>query len=122
MRSFARRAARLIQRRARVGTIAPRELSELLNTGESVIVIDVREPFEWNIGRIPTARLMPLDTIPEAAHQLDRDDDIIVYCHHGSRSDAAAHDLVDAGFRRVRNLVGGIDRWSREVDPRVPRY
>jgi adenylyltransferase/sulfurtransferase len=110
------------RQRARVETIAPRELSSLLNAGESVTVIDVREPYEWNIGRIPTARLMPLDTIPHAADALDRNADIVVYCHHGSRSDAAARELLDAGFHRVRNLIGGIDRWSQEVDPRVPRY
>lgn len=104
------------------GTITPRDLSTLLNRGEPVVVVDVREPYEWSIGRIPTARLMPLATLPDAAQQLDRESDVVVYCHHGSRSDMAAHDLVAAGFRRVRNLVGGIDRWSREVDPRVPRY
>jgi sulfur-carrier protein adenylyltransferase/sulfurtransferase len=106
----------------RVEPIAPRDLSSLLNAGEPVTVIDVREPYEWNIGRIPTARLMPLDTMPEAAESLDRESDVVVYCHHGARSDAAARALLDIGFRRVRNLIGGIDRWSREVDPRVPRY
>jgi molybdopterin/thiamine biosynthesis adenylyltransferase/rhodanese-related sulfurtransferase len=105
-----------------VGMISPRELSSLLNNGEAVTIIDVREPYEWNIGRIPTARLMPLGSMPDAADAIDRDSDIIVYCHHGVRSDLAAQDLVDVGFRHVRNLIGGIDRWSREVDPRVPRY
>jgi adenylyltransferase/sulfurtransferase len=105
-----------------VGTISPRELSSLLNNGEAITVIDVREPYEWNIGRIPTARLMPLGSMPDAANAIDKDSDVVVYCHHGVRSDLAAHDLVDVGFRHVRNLVGGIDRWSREVDPRVPRY
>ncbi|MEO9038344.1 MAG: molybdopterin-synthase adenylyltransferase MoeB [Gemmatimonadaceae bacterium] len=104
------------------GTIVPTDLSNSLNTGESVVLIDVREPDEWAIGRIPSARLMPLGTMPEAADALDRAADIVVYCHHGSRSHAAAHMLVEAGFTHVRNLVGGIDRWSREVDPRVPRY
>jgi adenylyltransferase/sulfurtransferase len=65
---------------------------------------------------------MPLGSMPDAADSIDRNSDIVVYCHHGVRSDLAAHDLVDVGFRRVRNLIGGIDRWSREVDPRVPRY
>ena len=105
-----------------VETIDPRDLSRALSQGESVVVIDVREPVEWNIGRIPSARLMPLGTIPGAAIELDRDAQIVVYCHHGSRSDAAAHALLRAGFTNVRNLVGGIDRWSREVDPSVPRY
>jgi adenylyltransferase/sulfurtransferase len=105
-----------------VGTIEPRELSSLLNAGESVVVIDVREPYEWNIARIPGARLMPLDTIPEAATGLDHEANIVAYCHHGVRSAMAARDLLAAGFRHVRNLVGGIDRWSRDVDPRTPRY
>jgi adenylyltransferase/sulfurtransferase len=65
---------------------------------------------------------MPLGTMPGAADAIDRNSDIVVYCHHGVRSDLAAQDLVEVGFRRVRNLVGGIDRWSREVDPRVQRY
>jgi molybdopterin/thiamine biosynthesis adenylyltransferase/rhodanese-related sulfurtransferase len=105
-----------------VDTILPNALSSLLNAGESVVVIDVREPWEWAIGRIPSARLMPLGTLPGAADALERDADIIVYCHHGARSEAAAYQLLDAGFRRVRNLTGGIDRWSRDVDPRVRRY
>jgi sulfur-carrier protein adenylyltransferase/sulfurtransferase len=105
-----------------VDTILPNALSTLLNAGESVVVVDVREPYEWAIGRIPSARLMPLGTLPEAAVALDRDADIVVYCHHGARSEAAAYQLLDAGFRRVRNLTGGIDRWSRDVDPRVRRY
>jgi len=112
-----------IRREAAIaGTILPRELSSLLNHGEAITVIDVREPYEWNIGRIPTARLMPLGSMPDAAEGIDRDSDIVVYCHHGVRSDLAAQDLVEVGFRHVRNLIGGIDRWSREVDPRVPRY
>ena len=109
-------------RPAVVETILPQALSTLLNAGESVVVIDVREPYEWAIGRIPTARLMPLATIPDAAHGVDRDANVIVYCHHGARSEAAAYELLAAGFRRVRNLTGGIDRWSRDVDPRVRRY
>lgn len=105
-----------------VGTISPKELSSLLNNGEAITIIDVREPYEWNIGRIPTARLMPLGSMPGAADAIDRKSDIVVYCHHGVRSDLAAQDLIEVGFRHVRNLIGGIDRWSREVDPRVPRY
>jgi adenylyltransferase/sulfurtransferase len=105
-----------------VDTIVPKDLSRALSDGESMVIIDVREQYEWNIGRIPSARLMPLGTLPKAAEVLDREADIVVYCHHGMRSEAAAHALLDAGFRKVRNLVGGIDRWSNEVDPRVPRY
>jgi sulfur-carrier protein adenylyltransferase/sulfurtransferase len=107
---------------AAAGIISPTELAEALNKGESIVVIDVREPYEWKIGRIPTARLIPLATLMAQAPELDRNASIVVYCHHGSRSDAAARALVGAGFTDVRNLVGGIDRWSREVDPNVRRY
>jgi adenylyltransferase/sulfurtransferase len=119
---FCARAAPAPAESSMVGTILPRELSSLLNNGEAITVIDVREPYEWNIGRIPTARLMPLGSMPHAADAIDRESEIVVYCHHGVRSDLAAQDLVEVGFRHVRNLIGGIDRWSREVDPRVPRY
>jgi molybdopterin/thiamine biosynthesis adenylyltransferase/rhodanese-related sulfurtransferase len=119
---FCARPAPAVAELTAVGTISPRELSTLLNNGEAITIIDVREPYEWSIGRIPTAQLMPLGSMPEAAQAIDRDSDIVVYCHHGVRSDLAAQDLIDVGFRYVRNLIGGIDRWSREVDPRVPRY
>jgi adenylyltransferase/sulfurtransferase len=104
------------------GIISPGELANALNAGESIVVIDVREPYEWQIGRIPTARLIPLATLFAAPPELDSDTRIVVYCHHGPRSDAAARALVAAGFTDVRNLIGGIDRWSREVDPSVRRY
>jgi adenylyltransferase/sulfurtransferase len=110
------------QQPAAPGTITPTELSAELSAGESIVVIDVREPYEWQIGRIPTARLIPLGTLLRAAPELDRNASIVVYCHHGSRSDAAARALISAGFANVRNLLGGIDRWSREVDASVRRY
>jgi rhodanese-related sulfurtransferase len=88
----------------------------------SITLIDVREPHEWNYARIEGARLIPLATLGGVLDTIGRDDDVIVYCHHGARSDMAAHALRHAGVQRVRNLLGGIDRWSREVDPSVPRY
>jgi molybdopterin/thiamine biosynthesis adenylyltransferase/rhodanese-related sulfurtransferase len=105
-----------------VDTILPSELSAALNAGESIVVVDVREPYEWQIGRIPSARLIPLGTLFSSPADIPLDADIVVYCHHGQRSHAAAEALSAFGFRRVRNLVGGIDRWSREVDPGVRRY
>jgi adenylyltransferase/sulfurtransferase len=104
------------------GVITPAELSSSLNRGESIVVIDVREPYEWQIGRIPTARLIPLSALQATVPDIDREAALVVYCHHGSRSAAAAEALVAAGFRDVRNLLGGIDRWSRDVDPGVRRY
>jgi adenylyltransferase/sulfurtransferase len=105
-----------------VGEITPKELAALLESGEQITVIDVREPYEWQIGRIPTATLIPLRTLMTTRPNLPRDADIVLYCHHGARSDAAANALVAGGYTRVRNLVGGIDRWSIEVDPSVRRY
>jgi adenylyltransferase/sulfurtransferase len=104
------------------GEITPAELAASLNNGEPIVVLDVREPYEWQIGRIPTARLIPLGALVVSPPDVDRDASVVVYCHHGARSAAAAAALVEAGFRDVRNLVGGIDRWSRDVDPAVRRY
>ena len=102
-------------------TLTPRQLADRLTRGD-VELIDVREPYEWQMARLPSARLVPLRTLPASIDALPRDRDIVVYCHHGSRSASAQAFLLDAGFERVWNLVGGIDRWSREVDPAVPRY
>jgi sulfur-carrier protein adenylyltransferase/sulfurtransferase len=102
--------------------ITPVELAALLERGIPISLLDVREPYEWAVARLPDARLVPLNSLPNAVHSLDRAADIVVYCHHGMRSAAAMDWLRDQGFTRVRNLVGGIDRWSIEVDPSVRRY
>jgi len=102
--------------------VTPRELQSRLSRGEELQLIDVREQFEWDIARIPGARLVPLATLPEVAETLDHGREIVVYCKGGSRSRAAASHLVDAGFARVANLSGGILRWQAEVDPTLPRY
>jgi adenylyltransferase/sulfurtransferase len=102
--------------------ITPRELTARLSRGEQLQLIDVREQFEWDIVRIPGARLVPLATLPEVAETLDRDREIVVYCKGGTRSRAAASHLADVGFRRVVNLTGGVLRWRDEVDPALPRY
>lgn len=105
-----------------IAIITPRELATLLGNNTSITLIDVREPWEWNVARIPGARLIPLGTLAASAGAIDPAADVVVYCHHGMRSEMAAYALRDAGVTRVRNLVGGIDRWSLEVDPRVARY
>ena len=105
-----------------IDTVTPRDLANDLAAKNGLVLIDVREPYEWQVARLPTAQLIPLGTLLAAVPDLPRDADIVVYCHHGQRSAAAAEHLMSAGFRRVRNLVGGIDRWSREVDPSVRRY
>jgi len=105
-----------------VDEITPRRLNARLLGGDVITVLDVREPHEWSIARLPEARLIPLSSLPQAVHSLDRSAEIVVYCHHGMRSAAAVEWLQDQGFRTVRNLVGGIDRWSLDVDASVRRY
>src|SRR6266550_2540724 len=102
--------------------VTPRELQSRLARGEELQLIDVREQFEWDIARIPGARLVPLATLPDVVDTLARDREVVVYCKGGSRSRAAASHLADAGFARVANLSGGILRWQAEVDPTLPRY
>ena len=102
--------------------VTPAELARRLAAGDRPLLLDVREPYEHAIARLPDARLVPLATLPTAAADLDPLAEIVVLCHHGVRSAAAADLLRERGFRRVRNLAGGIDRWSRDVDPRVARY
>jgi adenylyltransferase/sulfurtransferase len=102
--------------------ITPRRLDARLREGASIALLDVREPYEWAIARLTDARLVPLNSLPQAVHSLNRDVEMVVYCHHGARSQAAVDWLRDQGFAKVRNLVGGIDRWSLEVDPSMRRY
>lgn len=108
----------------RVPTVEPSALAGELESDNSTTLIDVREPHEWAFAHLPGAMHVPLGRFAEAVErgEIPRDADIVVYCHHGARSDMAARLLLAAGFPRVRNLVGGIDRWSLDVDPRVPRY
>jgi sulfur-carrier protein adenylyltransferase/sulfurtransferase len=102
--------------------LSPLLLAERLAAGVAPTLLDVREPYEWAIARLPKAQLAPLDTLPDIVHTLDPSAELIVYCHHGVRSAVAVAWLRDQGFRQARNLTGGIDRWSREVDPSTRRY
>ncbi|HEY9228312.1 MAG TPA: ThiF family adenylyltransferase, partial [Gemmatimonadaceae bacterium] len=105
-----------------VDTISPLDLAAAMATGEKMALLDVREPYEWQVARLPSAELIPLRRLLASPPDIPRDANVVVYCHHGQRSHMAAEALLAYGFRRVRNLVGGIDRWSREVDPGVRRY
>jgi rhodanese-related sulfurtransferase len=93
-----------------------------MKAGTPPALLDVREPYEWTIARLPDAQLVPLDALPDAVSTLDPGAELVVYCHHGIRSAAAVTWLRERGFQRARNLTGGIDRWSREVDPSTRRY
>ena len=102
--------------------VGARELKTKLDRGE-VTLIDVREPHEWEIARIPEARLIPLGELPNRFAELPMDGDLVLHCHKGIRSMKALELLRDhAGFKRLKSLRGGIDAWSTEVDPSVPRY
>jgi adenylyltransferase/sulfurtransferase len=90
--------------------------------GDDFVLVDVREPHEFEIARLPDAKLVPLGSLPERIHELDSSREIVLHCHHGQRSMRALEFLRQSGFRRLKNLRGGIDAWSRDVDPAIPRY
>lgn len=101
--------------------IAPAELKALLAGKNPPLVVDVREPHEYEIVNMG-ARLIPLGSIPERMNELPLDREIVVHCHHGMRSAKAIAILKEAGFKKLKNLAGGIDQWAIEVDPSLPRY
>lgn len=107
---------------SQVGALSPLELHRRLAAGAVPQLLDVRELWEWDIARLPGAVHVPLARLPEALDTLDPTRETVVYCHHGSRSLAAATLLAAAGFVRVANLEGGIERWSVEVDAALARY
>jgi adenylyltransferase/sulfurtransferase len=102
--------------------MSPHELKRRMDAGEAFELVDVREPFEYEIARIDGARLIPLGEITEHLDELDREQPIVLHCHSGKRSEQAARLLLQRGFAKVYNLKGGIDAWSDQVDPNVPKY
>jgi adenylyltransferase/sulfurtransferase len=97
-------------------------LRRLLDAGGGVQVVDVRQPHEWNICRLPGATLIPLGDLPRRMNELDRSVPVVAYCHTGIRSLMATQLLQAAGFSSVKNLAGGIEGWARTVDPGMARY
>ena len=89
---------------------------------EPPLLLDVREPWEHQKARIEGSTLIPMREIPARVNEVDDDREVVAICHHGGRSMQVAMFLEKQGFRRVHNLVGGIDAWSRTVDPAVPLY
>jgi sulfur-carrier protein adenylyltransferase/sulfurtransferase len=98
------------------------EVKRWLDEGRDFTLLDVRSPLEHAICRIEGARLIPLQEMPAEIERLDPAARYVVHCHHGSRSAQAVELMRRRGFTSARNLAGGIDAWSREVDPAVPRY
>jgi rhodanese-related sulfurtransferase len=107
-----------------VPEISPSEAHARLGSSQSPRLIDVREPDEWALARIEGAELLPLSQWPAVALETLKDctGPILIYCHHGVRSANAANFLQTRGFSDVTHVAGGIDAWSCEVDPGVPRY
>lgn len=98
------------------------ELKNKLQHNDDVVLLDVREADEFHYAHIENSVLIPLNQLPQSLAQLDANDDIVVICHHGLRSQQAAQYLVHSGFINVTNLVGGIDAWSCLCDSSVRRY
>jgi adenylyltransferase/sulfurtransferase len=105
-----------------VEQVTPGDLKARLERGDDMQLIDVREPFEWNIAHLEGARLLPMAEVPDRLNTIDRDRQVVLYCKTGRRSQRAAEFLLDSGFARVAHLAGGIYRWADEVDPTVPKY
>jgi molybdopterin/thiamine biosynthesis adenylyltransferase/rhodanese-related sulfurtransferase/molybdopterin converting factor small subunit len=95
---------------------------EMAEKGSNLVLIDVREPHEWEIAHIEGARLIPLGHLPERLAELDGHSEIVTHCHHGARSMKALAVLKGAGFNRVRSLAGGIDAWADRIELGMPRY
>jgi adenylyltransferase/sulfurtransferase len=102
--------------------IRVQELKEKLDSGERLRLVDVREPHEWEIVRIEGAELIPLGSILERMNELDTAEPIALYCKSGVRSAKALHQLREAGFRKLKNVRGGVTAWAREIDPSLPVY
>ena len=103
----------------------PAEVKQRLDSGEPVRLIDVRQPEEHLIANIPGAELIPMNTIPAALQDLEAKSDdatLIVFCHHGVRSLNVVSWLRGQGIAGCQSMTGGIERWSTDIDPSVPRY
>jgi adenylyltransferase/sulfurtransferase len=92
-----------------------------MDAGENLLILDVREPFEYQIANIG-GKLIPQNEVPQRLSEIDRNREIIVQCKSGGRSQRIAEFLRQSGYPKVANLAGGILAWSDEVDPRVPKY
>ena len=102
--------------------ISPAETVQLIHNNQARL-IDVREPWEFQTAHIDPSVLMPMGDVPSRAHQeLDPDERLVILCHHGQRSLNVTAWLRNQGFENVQSLRGGIDAWSTEIDPTIPRY
>jgi adenylyltransferase/sulfurtransferase len=102
--------------------ITPAEVKKKMDAHEPFVLIDVREPHEYQICRIPGSKLIPLGEVPKRMNELNSADEFVVHCKSGMRSAKAVDLLMKSGFLKIHNLKGGILAWSDQVDPSVPKY
>ena len=102
--------------------IRPEDLKARLDAGDSLVLVDVRQPEEFEICRLPGSKLLPLNELAGNLDDLDPKDEIVLICHHGIRSLDATFFLRSNGYDLAKSLAGGVDRWSLTIDPAVPRY
>jgi rhodanese-related sulfurtransferase len=107
-----------------VRQISARDLAKQFANGHPLVLIDVRQPWEHRLAALPNSLLIPLNDLAQRSKEITADplDPVVVYCHHGIRSLSAGTFLERLGFTNVQSLTGGIDAWSCEVDPTLPRY
>jgi len=101
--------------------ISPTELKQRMDAGEDLLILDVREPYEYKIANIG-GTLIPLNDVPQRLAEIDRDREIVVHCKAGGRSQRAAEFLKQCGYQKVKNLAGGILAWADQVDTKMPKY
>jgi rhodanese-related sulfurtransferase len=104
--------------------IRPRQLADWLSddSRRKPVLLDVREPGEFALCSLPGSQHIPMHLIPHRLAELNPDDEIVVICHHGGRSMQVAMFLERQGYSTLHNLMGGVDAWATEVDPKLPRY
>lgn len=102
--------------------VSPAELEEMLRNGPEPRLIDVRDPWEYELCRIGGSKNIPMGEFMGQIDTLNKDDAVVVICHHGMRSGQVAAYLDSLGYTKVMNLEGGVDAWSRTVDPAMPQY
>jgi len=105
-----------------ISTISVRDLKQRLASNGSLVIVDVREPFEYEIAHIENSKLIPLAELAARLDELDRTEETVAVCHTGARSAHAVQLLQRAGFRQASNLKGGISAWANEIDPTMPKY
>ncbi len=103
-------------------TVSPGDLEQVLSSGQGLRLVDVRDPWEFDLCRIAGSENIPMGELMGRLDTLGKAEPIVVICHHGTRSQQVAAYLDSLGYNNVMNLEGGVDAWSRLIDPEMPKY